>query len=123
MKKKYYLYVRKGKIEIEKEIYTEFNKLVCRQKYSERKYMQHAIPLETITDQVNLEDEAINKMMIEKLNQALKQLTDEEYNLISELFFNEKSERSISREWDIHPMTIHSRKKKILAKLKNIIKK
>ena len=123
MTKKKYMYVRKEKIEIESEIYTEFNRLVCRQKYSERKYMNHAIPLETIADRIDPQDEAIKKIMIEKLHQALQQLTDEEYLLISELFFSGRSERNLSKEWEIHPMTIHSRKKKILEKLKKLMEK
>lgn len=123
MTKEKYIYVRKEKIEIENDMFNEFNKLVCRQKYSERRYMNNTIPLEMIADGINIEDEAINKIMIEKLHQALKQLTDEEYSLISELFFNGRSERNLSREWEIHPMTIHSRKRKILEKLKKLMEK
>lgn len=59
MKNKNYLYVRKEKIEIEQEIYNEFNKVVCRQKYSERRYMNNTIPLEMIADEINFEDKAI----------------------------------------------------------------
>ncbi len=81
-RKNTYLYFGKEKIEIGKEIYTEFNRLVCQQYYSERCYMKHTIPLNTTTDNSNLEDEVIKEILIEKLYSALNQLTDEESRLI-----------------------------------------
>lgn len=123
MKKEYYLFVRREKIKVEKEIYIEYQKIVCRQKYGERRYMKYILPLDTLADEnLCLEEEAIKEISIEKLHQALKQLDDEEYRLIFELFFNGRSERSLARDLDVHPMTIHSKKAKILQKLKKIMK-
>lgn len=124
MKKNNFLYVKKEKVEVEEKIYAEFNKLVCRQKNITRRYIKYTAPLETMTDQrENIEDEAIKNILIEQLHKALKQLDDEEYRLIFELFFNGRSERSLAQDWDVHPMTIHSKKGKILEKLKKILKK
>ena len=124
MEKKKYIYVRNEKIEVKKEVYKEFNKLVCKQKYNKRKYLKHTVPLKLDKDKSTyLEDEAIQKIVIEKLNQTLKQLADEEYHLIFELFFNGQSERSLAREWDVHPMRIYRKKVKILEKLRKMMEK
>ena len=124
MKKKKYLYVKNKRIEISSGIYKEFNKLVCKQKYSRRKYLKHTIPLKIDVDRkMHLEDEVVEKILIEKLNHILKQLEEEEYQLIFELFFNGKSERGLAGEWDMHHMTIHNRKNRVLEKLKTLMEK
>ena len=55
---------------------------------------------------------------LETLNKALQSLTDEERNLIREIFYLEKSEREISAAYNLTQAAIHKRKKKILEKLK-----
>ena len=58
------------------------------------------------------------KIMIERLRECLVLLSDEELDLIIQLFFNEKSERELSAERGIPRTTIGYRKDKILSKLK-----
>lgn len=71
----------------------------------------------------NLEFEIERKMEIEKLEEALFQLNDEEYNLIKALFFEQKTLREYAEMLGIPFMTIQNRKNKILEKLKKILKK
>ncbi|MBR0600073.1 sigma-70 family RNA polymerase sigma factor [Sinanaerobacter chloroacetimidivorans] len=71
----------------------------------------------------SVEDTAVKTVMIEKMLDCIKQLTSKEQELITELFFMDKSERQLSLETGIPYMTIHDRKVKILGKLKKLMKK
>ena len=71
----------------------------------------------------SVEDAAVKAVMIEKMLNSLKLLTQEEQDLIEELFFTGKSERQVSAETGIPYMTIHDRKVKILGKLKKLLEK
>lgn len=69
------------------------------------------------------EDVVIEKMMVEKLLKCLALLDHSEQMLIKALYFQEKTERQLSEETGVHYSTIHSRKKKILEKLKKMLEK
>lgn len=69
----------------------------------------------------SVENAAVKAVMLEKIRNCLALLAPEEQNLITELFFKDKSERKLSRETGIPYMTIHDRKVKILGKLKKLI--
>lgn len=71
----------------------------------------------------SVEDTAVKTVMIEKMLDCIKQLTPNEQELITELFFKDKSERRLSMETGIPYMTIHDRKVKILGKLKKLMEK
>ena len=62
-----------------------------------------------------------NKMMKEKLQECLLLLNSAERSLIEALYYQEKTERELSKETGVHYSTIHSRKKKILEKLKKLL--
>lgn len=74
-------------------------------------------------DAEDVEDTAVKAVMIEKMLNCLKLLTQEEQELITELFFKGKSERRLSAETGIAQRTINDRKVKILGKLKKIMEK
>ena len=69
----------------------------------------------------SVDEAAIKTVMIEKMLTCLKQLSTEEQELITALFFKGKSERQLSAETGIHFMTIHDKKIKILGKLKKMM--
>ena len=69
----------------------------------------------------SIEDLVVKKLMAEKLTKCLLLLEPDEHSLIDELFFIGKSERQLAAQTGIHNMTIHSRKQKILAKLKKLM--
>lgn len=70
-----------------------------------------------------VEDTAVKAVLIEKMLNCLKLLTPEEQELITELFFKDKSEYQLSAETGIPRMTLHDRKVRILGKLKKIMEK
>ena len=70
----------------------------------------------------NLENDVARKMEIEKLKEALLQLSDEEYSLIKALFFEQKSLREYAEIIGKHYTTVQSNRDKILEKLKKFIK-
>ena len=57
------------------------------------------------------------------LDQALSKLSDEEYYLITQLFYFEKTERELARELHIAQQNINKSKQRILCKLYEILKK
>lgn len=69
----------------------------------------------------SVENAAVKKVMLEKMRICLELLTSDERELITELFFKDKSERQVSKETGIPYMTIHDRKVKILGKLRKHI--
>ena len=76
-----------------------------------------------VADQESVVDAAVNAILIEKMLSSLKLLTPQEQELISELFFVGKSEHQLAAETGIPRMTIHNRKRRILAQLKKLIEK
>lgn len=58
-------------------------------------------------------------MMIEKLPEAVATLTEEEKELVYQLYFNHKSERQLALETGVSNVAINKRKNKVLSKLKN----
>lgn len=74
-------------------------------------------------DAEGIEDTAVKAVMIEKMLNCLKLLTPEEQELITELFFKNKSEHQLSAETGIPRMTLHDRKARILGKLKKFMEK
>ncbi len=65
-------------------------------------------------------EQAIKKVM---LDQALSKLSDEEYYLITQLFYFERTERELARELHIAQQNINKSKQRILCKLYEIMKK
>lgn len=74
-------------------------------------------------DAEDVEDAAVKSVMIEKMLACLKLLDPEEQELITQLFFKNKSERRLSAETGIAQRTINDRKVKILGKLKKLMEK
>lgn len=64
---------------------------------------------------------AIRAVMLEKLNEALHTLTDDEKAIIYALFYQEISEAELAKQLGIARTTLQSRKYKILEKLKNLL--
>lgn len=62
------------------------------------------------------------KIEIEQLRKALLELDKDEYQLIKELFFKERTVREYAKAIGIPFTTIQSRKNKIIKKLKRILK-
>lgn len=68
-------------------------------------------------------DTAITKIFLEKLEMALHTLSDQELELIQELFYLEKPEREVAALLQVTQNTVNYRKRKVLDKLKRLIEK
>lgn len=133
-KKKFFIRIDNHVEQVTEEVYREYFKMNRRERYLEERDLAHGRFLYSQLDNVyedilgeemlvdrlteDLCDSIVTKIMIEKLKECLSLLSDDELNLIIQLFFQEKSQRQLSEESGIPVMTISDRKKRILKKLK-----
>ena len=76
-----------------------------------------------VDQDTNVEDYAIQKIMVQKLRDSLELLTAEEYELILALFFEGQTEREYAQNKGVYHNAIHKKKLRILEKLKNFLEK
>ena len=69
------------------------------------------------------EDDAVKADLLDRLAKALHTLSDDEWNIIRELFYLEKTERKASASLHMSLSTFHSRKNAVLKKLRESIEK
>ena len=72
---------------------------------------------------VNVEEEVVHKIMLDKLKSALNKLSAEELLLIDMLYTQLKSEREISSELGVSQNAVNKRNKKLLGQLKKLLEK
>ena len=70
-----------------------------------------------------LDEKIMRQIMIEKLPEAIATLTDEEKELVRQLYFENMSERQISSLTGVPQKTINNRRKRILKKLFDFFQK
>ena len=70
----------------------------------------------------SVEDIVIQKISTEKLHMALLRLPKKDQELIYALFYEEKTERVYAKQIGVYPSVVHSRKIRVLKKLKNLLK-
>lgn len=134
-KKEYLIKVQGQLVPVTEEVYLTYYRMKRRELHLEEKDAKHGVFHYSAldTDQTNgedaipdlssprLEDVVMDKLIAEKLHQCLAQLAKEEQELIFTLFFHNKSEHQLAAETGIPRMTIHNRKKRILARLKKLM--
>lgn len=138
-KNKYFIPIQNKLLEVTKIEYKEFYKEVERYKYVKKLEENNGlisineIELNSKEDRTrveeviadpncNVEFEVLRKIEVEELKNALLKLDKEEYELIKELFYNNKTIRQYAEMIDTPFTTIESRKDKILMKLKKYLK-
>lgn len=72
--------------------------------------------------QPSVEELALTNLIYRKLHRAIEMLPQAEKELISDLYFNGYSMRTIAEKRGVSHMTIQRQAQKILTKLKNFIK-
>lgn len=136
-KKKFCIRIGDSIQEVTEEVYREYFKMERRERYLEERDLINGKVLYSELDNVHqdvlgediLVDSIVEdicelvttKIMVERLRECLVLLSDEELDLIIQLFFNEKSERELSAERGVPRKTISYRKDKILSKLKKYL--
>ena len=136
MPKQYYIKIAGYFYQVSKEIYDEYRREDRRRRYLKERekhtvilsydvleengmYIQERIADET----VNVEEEAIHNMMIEKLRKGLSALSDEELYIIDHLIYQERTERELAKKLNISQVAVHKKKIRVLEKLKNFLEK
>lgn len=134
-KKEYLIKVQGQLVPVTEEVYLTYYRMKRRELHLEEKDAKHGVFHYSAldTDETNgedaipdlssprVEDVVTDKLIAEKLHQCLAQLAKEEQELIFTLFFHNKSEHQLASETGIPRMTIHNRKKRILARLKKLM--
>lgn len=71
----------------------------------------------------SMEETAIRNIQSQQLHKALSLLTDDERDLIEQLFFEERTERDLAVEYGLSQRGINKRKQRILKHLRELLKK
>ena len=133
--KKFKVRINEELIFVNEEVYINYYKMERHERYlnevslkkdlSYNQLMDNDYPIEgkMSKPQRFIEDEIIEKIMIERMTIAIKSLTNSERIVINELFFNGMSERKLADLMNIPRSTLQSKKIKIINKLKKIIEK
>lgn len=129
----YFIYVNGIKVPVSKEIYREYWRLTNRENYLHRLDIQyHVRPFSDYTDalltnvmvdvKMDLEKNIETREILQLLYEALLTLNDEEFTLVKDLFFEEKTLNEISQSNQISISTVARRRDKILNYLKKRLK-
>jgi RNA polymerase sigma factor (sigma-70 family) len=133
--KKYTIVVKRQRVEVSEAVYHAYHKEREAERYQNKLIRQNELSLERFReDGVNIDylivrvqpdivDRLIHQEQLEALWIALQSLPEDERSLIDELFFNDKSERTLAAELDIPRMTLSDKKHRILRRLKKLMDK
>lgn len=129
---KYFIYTNGVKVYVSEEIYREYWRLTNRENYLRRLEIQYQIrPFSDYADGQLESFMADEKMDIEKiletreifhlLYEALLTLNDDEFTLVKNLFFEDKTLNEISQSSKVSITTVARRRDKILKQLKKLL--
>lgn len=135
VKKKYQIRVQDELVPVTEEVYLTYYRMRRRELHLQEKDAKHGVVFysaldtsetngeDAIPDLISprVEDIVVDRLIAEELHRCLAQLPKEEQELIFSLFFQNKSEHQLAAETGIPRMTIHNRKKRILARLKKLL--
>jgi len=133
---KKFIYINKMLFEVSDREYKDYYSEIERNRYSKKVLQKlNTISIEQlnfdedmddkqviIDDTTNVEDEIERKNEIEELKKALLKLDNDEYKMIRELFFKEKTVREYAKVLGLPYATVQYKKKQVLKKLKNLMK-
>ena len=121
-------------MEVAPEQYAEFYRAQNRQRYLDRRSAQNGdISVDMLTTDefsgtdilidmaVPVDDQVIHKIMSNKLIEGLSLLSEDDQELINDLFYSGLTERDAAKKYAVSQVAIHKRKQRILQKLKKMI--
>jgi len=131
----FYISIAGTKVTVSEEIYREYSSMGRRARYlEERDVARGVVSYNSMdTDEMlgedmipdfdakSVEEAAFDRIMADKLREALELLTDDERELIEAIFYDQMSEREYSVTSGIPRKTISDRKHRILAKLRKLL--
>ena len=129
-KDKYFIPIQGMLLEVSERDYTEYYRVTERNKYLKKLDIIHSlismdnIDNGEIINSVETEDIVVGierEIMTNRLIESLSELTDDERDLIEEIYYNGLTERDLAEKYGISQAAINKRKHRILEKLKKII--
>ncbi len=126
MDKEYFIELNGRQIPVSKEVYYAFKRPAWKERKRRQVRAEKELSLEAFADagfeipsgQALVDEILEDKLLLDMLFKALSELTDDERFLVNELFYQEKSERTVARETGLPQKTINNRKRAIINKLK-----
>lgn len=118
--KEYYLIIHGEKIIVKKQVYLQYQNSLVTEIHQNRRYQKYTT---WMNQDLKTNEDLILSMLEEhglkqRLEDALMQLTDSEYEVIAKLFFEGVSERELAKEYQTSQSSINRMKQKIFLKLK-----
>ncbi len=128
----YFIYVNGIRVPVSKEVYSEYWRLTNRENYLNRLEIQYRVrPFSDYADdqltnfmadeKMNVEKITETKEILQLLYESLLLLNDDEFSLVKNLFFEEKTLSEISLSNQISISTVARRRDKILNYLKKLL--
>lgn len=121
-------------VEVTREVYEEYHRMERRERYLVEKDQANSLVLfsslraeNSTTDipvrdmETDVEEEVIKQLFLDKLPKALALLSDEEIELIRDLYWKDISIRELAKKTDTAKSTILSKRDRILAKLRKVL--
>lgn len=134
-KKEYFIKIENQQIQVSETVYRTYYGLQRRDKTLEEKDQRNGRMLysnldtsETLGEEMipdmsaaAVEDMVIAKLMSERLHRCINLLPKGEQELIHAIYFEQLSERKLSKKTGVHYMTLHDRKIRIIRKLRKMM--
>ena len=135
-KEKYIIKVQDTLVEVTEDVYLAYYRMERQAKGLEEKDRYHnTIPydaldtdemlgIESIADKevTSIEDEAITRMMGDRLHSSLASLPESAQTLIYQRYWEGLSQSELAKEYGISQQALSRREQRILSKLRNILK-
>ena len=124
-------------VEVSDEVRTHYNRTQWNIDDNDESFFKHEIQFsaligghknalenfrEFMTD-YDVEEETDKKILVKRLYNCLKLLSESERDLIIMLYFENKTERECAEFYDVNQKNINKRKAKILCKLNKLLEK
>lgn len=144
----FYLYIDGKPVKVSEEVYREYYRAEEKERYFMTRLKQEHIVIDQETQTVTIipsrEDSyerlievneqfaapgesvaetAVKALLLEKLEEALHTLSDDEMTLIRELFYLDRTVREVSEQYHIARSTLQNRKEAVLRKLWNLLER
>lgn len=121
-------------VQVTREVYEEYHRMERRERYLEEIDKENSVLLfstlraeDSSTDvpiedtEVNIEEEVIKQMFLDKLPKALALLSDDEIDMIRDLYWKDMSIRELAKKTETAKSTVLSKRDRILAKLRKVL--
>ena len=130
----YVIKMGKELVPVTREVYEEYHRMERRERYLvERDQDNSLIFFSTLRAEdsstdvpirdsgVDVEEEVIKQMFLDKLPKALALHSDDEIEMIRDLYWNDISIRELARKTDTAKSTLLNKRDRVLAKLRKIL--